>query len=538
MQEFSDGSTEQEKRTNSAIYALMAAILFLNNLPYILAISLTPDGQVFSGALHSHADVFSYYAKMHLGWDGGWQYVDPYTTEAHQPSLLFVFYVFLGHLARWSHLSIVATYHTSRILSGILLLIGIDRMLRTFEIGGTARIIAFSLAFLGGGVWWLTHLTGFNDNPMEYWLTEGYAFQSMLNYPHFAITSALMVWALLDLYRFSTKLNGGWSLARLACSAFGIAWVHPRLLLTLCVVGGSSAIWGYIRKQWPLRRWMGGLAVICAAGAPPAFLIWNSYRADPILREWAATLTETPAPFWMLLGYGFLWPLAWLGAYRVLRAGQAWGTFMIAWLIAGSLIIYLPLISQRRLAQGLNFPLAILSGYLIAEHVVPRLRQWAGEHRTRVHIVFGLLLLSMSTFCFLGLSIKPAFRGEYPWYYSQSRAEAFQWLAEHTGRRETVLCSYLSGEMIPAFAGNRVVLGHWAETVYREKVEAEVKRFFDPRTNSADREAMVRRWGVGYIFLSGRNEFELGGYDPYLDPEHWRLVFQNLAIRIFGRAES
>ncbi len=527
----------EQRSTEIAIYFLMAAILVLTSLPQLVGWYHSSSDQIYTGLLSNNLDILSYYAKMREGMDGYWSYHDPFTTEPHRRSFLFVFYVFLGHLTRWFGLSIIGGFHLWRVLSGVVLLFAVNRFLKTLGFRGGVRILIFLYAFLAEGWGWaLPLIPNSMSRPMEFWVLEAYTFQSMMNYPHFPLSTALMVLAFDDLYRLGARKAPRYVLARLGLVAFLMSWVHPRLILTIFGSVGFAGLWGYAIRKWPLPRWIPGLVVLLVAGLPPGLAIIYSYRGDPVWEQWANIATLAQHPYYHLAGFGLLWPLAIYGAWKGMASGKPWAVYVVSWFLVGAALPYFPTDSQRRLLQGFNIPLAILAGYGVWQHLLPRLR---GISRSGARIAYavGVLIssfLMLSTFDYLKYETQLVLRGEYPWFYGKPRADAMAWLNTHTRREDVILSSLLSGIFIPSMAGNRVVIGHWAETMEHDQKAREVTEFFDASTTPARREKIVARHDVRYVFL-GPYETALGSYSPAQEPEKWSAVWNEGPTTIFAR---
>ena len=83
------------------IIAASLVIVAAAGLPYLLAYRVPPD-HIFMGVLVNPADGNSYFAKMREGWRGDWLFTLPYTAQPGAGALIFTYYLFLGHVARWT----------------------------------------------------------------------------------------------------------------------------------------------------------------------------------------------------------------------------------------------------------------------------------------------------------------------------------------------------------------------------------------------------------------------------------------------------
>jgi hypothetical protein len=118
------------------------------SLPYFLAYGVRDH--VFTGILINPIDGNSYLAKMAEGWRGDWLFTLPYTTDPGPGALIFTYYLFLGHLARWTGASLDLVYHAARAAGGLALMpTAYAFVARFFE--GRWRMAAWLLFVLGPG---------------------------------------------------------------------------------------------------------------------------------------------------------------------------------------------------------------------------------------------------------------------------------------------------------------------------------------------------------------------------------------------------
>ncbi|RLC61738.1 MAG: hypothetical protein DRI80_08005, partial [Chloroflexota bacterium] len=99
------------------------ALVAASNLPYLIAWAVTPDGAHFTGLIFNPQDGNSYMAKMRQGLTGSWLFRLPYTPEPHNGAPVYVFYLALGHAARWTGLPLIVVYHAARMAGGVAMLL-------------------------------------------------------------------------------------------------------------------------------------------------------------------------------------------------------------------------------------------------------------------------------------------------------------------------------------------------------------------------------------------------------------------------------
>jgi hypothetical protein len=220
-------------------------------------------------------------------------------------------------------------------------------------------------------------------------------------------------------------------------------------------------------------------------------------------------------------------------------------TILWMWILTAALLLYSPLLPQRRFIQGVHVPLAVLAAAGFIQIVLPRWqngRLWQSlithpRYETaklrRFVIVLFLLFMSFSNiYLWLDVTRIAALTQPDLFFRPAAEVEAAAWLREHAPDTAVILGSYQTGNFVAAKAGQRVVLGHWAETVDVVAKEAAVNQFFSSSTSNAWRQDFLDEFNVSYVWY-GLREQALGDFDPgtavYLTP-----VYQADPITIFA----
>ena len=170
-------------------------VLVLVTLPYLLAAGSGGTDYEFNGFLLNPQDGNSYLAKMRQGWEGQWRFRLPFTADSGEGAYLFLFYLFLGHLARLVDLPLVIAFHFARLLGAGLLLWTLWRFFGALLSNSRSRRLAFALASLGSGMGWLLLPTGAFTS--DFWVAEAFPFLSAYANPHFLIGLALVLWLVM-----------------------------------------------------------------------------------------------------------------------------------------------------------------------------------------------------------------------------------------------------------------------------------------------------------------------------------------------------
>jgi hypothetical protein len=455
---------------------------------------VTPAEAQYTGLLINHYDGESYYAKMQQGARGDWSFHLAFTPETHDGAFIFTFYMALGQLAAALRLPIPLVYHLARGLAGLFLLLVAYQFLARFLDQVQTRRAAFLLLGFSAGFGWL--LAPFGIIVADLWVAEGFTFLSMLANPHFPLAIGLMLLiflCVLDLTNHQPQLPQFLGSAGLGLL---LALVQPFAVPIVLVVSGVYVI----LLAWLERRLPWGEIAVCAATAMAAapIMIYDLYvyNNNPALAVWSSqNLTPSLPPWDYALAYGLILLLALGGILVAVRRRARTDLFLLAWVGSVVVLLYVPFALQRRFITGLHVPLSILAALGLACFVWPRVRA------RRRAVVTGLVVgLTALTNLFVPLvSVAGVAQGQHPLVMTADEAAACTWLGQNTTWTDTVLAPADSGHFIPAWAGNRVVYGHPFETIEAEAKEAEVTHFFGPDATTADRRALLDRYGVRYV---------------------------------------
>ncbi|HRQ36484.1 MAG TPA: hypothetical protein PLD25_01035 [Chloroflexota bacterium] len=535
--------------------ALGTAVLTL--LPYWLGSVTVSDGRVYMHLIMNPEDSLTYWAKMWQGVQGNWLYTIPFTPEPHPAAAIGIFYVWLGQLARFTGLSLTAVWHISRVLAAFVLFMTIFWFTAVFLPDRLTRWTAYLLALFGSGLGWLLFLSGqaywLDAFPLDFKDPGAHIFFTGLTYPHIALGTALILCDMLALKRIGDHALDGrdanrriWTVAVLAGLGnllLGIA--YPFLLYIVAV----TAILYFLYLLFKLRTlpWLAGFqtALLFLIPAPLYLYFLYVWQTNNIFRIWDAQ-AGTPSPPWphYLVGFGVMLVLAGLVMWKR-PSSRPHFAILWCWLGAVVLLIYAPLGPQRRFIQGVHVAFAILSAAGLVEVLLPRLQQTRVWQRVianpryttpklnRFIVALFLLLMSLSNILLLAdVSRIAALTQPDPLFRPADELAAVEWLRVQEDNRAVVLGDYQTGNLVAAYTGHPVMLGHWAETAdYEGKVTA-VAQFFDAATPDAQRQALLHQFNVRYLWF-GPREQALGDFQPDAAP-YLTAVYQNDTITLYA----
>lgn len=500
---------------------IVLLVLLLVALPYVFAALAGGADHVFGGFLLNPQDGNSYLAKMYQGWRGDLRFTLAFSANPGEGGYLFLFYLFLGHLARWTGLSLLLIFHLARLLGALLMLLSLWRFLAVTVASERWRLWAFTLANLGLGLGWLVFASGVLT--ADFWVAEAYPFLSAYANPHFALGLALLLY-LLTLpaaanQAVTTRWLADW---KLGAAAFLLSVISPFGVVVALSVLGGLLFWEIVaqlvdRRQAGLRHSLAGLiqnsailstlvwrfAWVMVCGLP--LLLYDFWIAlvDPQLAAWnAQNLTPTPPVWDVLLALSPALLLALPGAWRVVKHNQRDARLLLVWVIIGAVLIYAPLGLQRRFLMGLYVPLAGLAVYGL-DSLAGRFSEPVARRAAALAIALAL----PTTLLILIVGLFGAQRRDPALYLTRSEAQALEWLQGNTPAGALVLAAPETGLLIPAYTGRRVLYGHPYETVDAGAEKAQVVSFF--RGELSYPMAFLEQRFVDYIFY-GPRERNLG----------------------------
>lgn len=503
------------------IIAASLVIVAVASMPYLLAYWVPPD-HVFSGVLVNPADGNSYFAKMREGWRGEWLFTLPYTAQRGAGAFIFTYYLFLGHLARWTGASLDLIYGLARALGALVLLLSAYAFVSRFVESRRWRLLAWLLFALGSGAGWLA--VPFGAFASDLWVAEAIPFLSIFVNAHFALATALLLWVLAwTVPGLARRPASAWRLSLIALATMVLAQVQPLALLSIGLTLAGVLGWKLVRRRLDKTAFIPGLFFGVFA-APWVFYDALVSRVDPTLAQWnAQNLTPSPALWDLALSGGVLLALAIVGLVVATRRRADEDVVLVMWLLLGGLALYAPFALQRRLSLGLWMPLILLAVMGLREGIWPKLKR-----RLRTLALVGLAVFVLPSNLLIYFATLAAVQRRDPAVFlSRSEAAALGWLADHAAPGAVVAAAPQTSLFIPARTDARVVYGHPFETVDAATQKKAIEEFYGGRVPAA---VFVSQYGVSYVVLGDR-ERQLGS-SPTLSG--WSKAFEDGGVVIYA----
>lgn len=508
---------------------IVAIVVFLglSGAAYLVAATMSPAGWRFLGGIASPDDMGVYLAAMYQGVRGAWLYRPPFDPTAAPPLLMYTLYLGLGHLARLAQADLALVFHLGRLVGAVGVLMVAAAWTQLLFQTTADRHAAWLLVAFSSGLGWLLALI-----PVATWqarlidlrLPETSTFLALFTAPHFAFGIALEALVLLTLVKGVTSRRWwNWALAG-GLTLLGLGLVYPFLLPVVYGVMGASVLW-HLWAGSGLWRRSAGFSLIAGA-IPLPFVIYyiRTFFFDPFWHgtHVAQNVIPTPGVGWLVAGYGVPLVLAVWGGVDAFRARDHKWAVLVLWALINALALAVPVTFQWRLANGWHFALALLAGRGLTCGLLPwaargnrlaGLRRWsANPAATLRRVVVILSMPSTLMVALIGVRIALTERG-FPYYFPQNELTAMDGLARQLTWDDVVLGAYQTGNVLPAHALCRVVVGQQFATLDPQAKLADVARFFAGETSDRERWAILARYGVTAVYY-GHWERGMGPFDP------------------------
>ncbi len=510
------------------ILGLAGILILITSLPYFLGFANQNSEWVFSGFVFGVNDGNSYIAKMLSGSNGAWLFRTPYSSLDQRGVIAFLPYLLLGKLASGDalHLQLLSIFHLFRILTIPLIVMATYQFVSLFIESRFWRRWATVLATIGGGLGWVLVLMGNaswqGDLPLGFYSPESFGFLAIYGLPHLVLARALMLFGMVDYLRASESARSGWIAGGCflaltlvqplsVVTAFVVIGVHQLILLVIFIRRRLMDEW----KPWFFTALRSGILAL-----PLVIYLGISFIQDPFLKKWTEqNRILSPHPGHYLLAYGLLLIPMIAGIRSLLRRERTAALLPLAWVIAFPFLAYAPHNLQRRLPEGIWVVIVLFAavGFL----------EWKFDRTTAKRwIIAGITLCSLLSSLILILGgVRQVLVPDVPIFQPAEEVETFKMLARVVEPESVILTSFETGNVMPAYAPVRVVIGHGPESADLSLLEPQVESFYRGAMNEAQKYEFLATWKVDYVWF-GPPEEALDTWKPVSNPA-FELVLEN-----------
>jgi hypothetical protein len=514
-------------------------IIAATSVVYLINWWSTPPGYHYTWILPPYPeDSFGYMAWAQQAAHGAWLFKIKYTALPHRPFLFHPLFLICGWASALASCDIGVVFSIVKATGVTLFLVTFYRYVDYLGLSKNQSIAATILVSVSsglGGILAAGDLLGhFAVPPADLWMPEVSTFWSLLWNPLFPFSLTLMLLSIFWLDR-GTARNQPTDLWRSGGAAGLLTLLHPYSSPLLFV---WSAIVITARQK---RRAPGYLGRYFAVSLPFAIYLWTVSRLNPLLaRHGVVGEMKSPPIIALALGFGLLLVLLLVGL-AVLRSQllkKYWQ--LVLWFFLALLLAYFPFWFQRKLVFGAQIPLCILSAIIfdsLLARWIPRKRQ------TWTTIAIALILLPVVAFTpgYLLATEESQVRKNNgnTYFVSDELMEGLKFLRERTDSDQVVFATPETSRMIPAFAGNTVVWGHWAMSIDSKERQAQMTDSIGVESYLSGEERARLFWstGIRYVFADGDLKQSIA-----TRPFTWgfilkdtKKIFENRSVAIYER---
>lgn len=497
---------------------ILGVIFVLLAFTPLILVSLrgTPNWQ-FMGILHNFQDGATYFSKMRLGFIGDWLVQFQHTSEPQNGALIQLLYPLLGHFSHLTNLPIAIVFHVVRAIAALMMYLSLYYLAAVVWSNIRSRRLFFIIVSVGAGFgWFLAPLLNTIEFPDFAWIPEAFPFLSSLMNVHFPLTIgciAILASLLILILRPGAETDPAlsWTPLSIAILSIFISVLYPQALVPIGLsLAGIGVLYLLNKKSIP-RRFLHAVLAIGLPALPFAGYYLISVQHDPVLTEWnRQNVTLSPPFLYLLLGFGLPLILAIPALIRAIRRMEMDGDrFMLLWLGATVVLMYLPTNFQRRFAVGIMLPIAYFAVRGIDQTWIKHVNRKA----QRLVAVVLIFVMSISPLFALFLPILPALAGNPAQvtgiFLPSDYFQAYRAIDVLNRPNDVVLASPVVSTWIPGWTRSRVVYGHPYETLDADRKLNEVNAWFSGELDADACTALIEQYSVRYV-LVGPEELALG----------------------------
>ncbi len=378
--------------------------------------------------------------------------------------------------------------------------------------------------------------------PMDIWVPEQNTFLTLYYSPHFiaSLTLILLIFLLTTMFAARQKISYA---IYAGLAGLLLFFFHPFHVLTVfCVILVYFAVLVFKDKKyfWPLVKYY---FIFFILSLPAIVYYLYLLNFDFVVKQKSLQNICPTTSLWLtLFSYGLLLVFSVVGFFKLAGKTKKFYLmdnnflFILVWAAVGLILIYSPVAYQRRLTQGLHFPFVVLTtvGLFFCYEALLTKKNNLLKHlfKQRYTILFLLSVLFIGSNVFnlaIDLSIYRDRRAIS--YLNNNLVQAMEWLKSTSP--DSIIFNSADNQVnvVPAYSGRTVYVGHGVETVDFFEKQKEVDWFFaNNRPAESERNFLLER-GVDYIFYSGL-EKKLGSYNPDTK-EYLKNVYSNGSASIY-----
>lgn len=515
---------------------LLTCILYtLTYVPLIKNFQAAPADRYYIGSEEYPIDLTWDLAFIQQGYLGHWRASLNYSsTLPHNSAFFKTEYILIGQIARIFHVDPLYTFWASRVIVSLAFLAMIYLCIRSLFRSKFERVIAYLVVLFGA------YFPDGHNILTQMFPVDGMVFQrTTVGAIHYLLGNTL---AIASVYFLAKSLDDLKSIRFFVLSAFcGVVSAEvnaPGMILVLTALPfyvllyGGMVIYHHKKLSLVVKHIVilfDYALLVCAS------LLYVHYVMSNVWGAYNLMLIETYNPFaltaWQYIAaMGLTYVLSFFSLPALLKKGRTLALLLIPWLVVHPVSeFFFPSLLNINHVRFFLTPYFVVFGILATVGITNIAKYVSGiipsiKHNLIVIIIVILVVISCVTAYGVSYNkIRVCFCNPDSFAFGYPRREsmdAIRWLRDNTKEQDIVLTNYYAGNLIPAFAGNRVYINWWYYLAYptiSNEVHSQMKQFYDFRTNSEENaRAFVSREHIAYVVYSSEEHLYIGVNDlPY-----------------------
>lgn len=516
------------------VIAIALLILFLSFSPFLYNYLATPKNHVFTGAHNYPPDYLDCLAQIKSGLEGHFFYISKFTTESFLKPIFTTFpYTTLGLLGKVVGINSPAfLYHVSRLVLGTAYLLVIYFFISFYFKNPLQRLCAFTLAVFSSSLPRI--ISGkFAVYLADYTFLD--AMQRTTFLPHHLLRN---IYLYLLFFFFLVIATKGRKLSKRILALLGIIGFQLSLLSPQHSLVFLATIFVFLAVEtFRSRKFSKKFLNFIIATALPIFLgtliLYSTFLSGPIGKAVKAWDLRIP-PFPLAAVFLALGPIFFLSLPGLLNKKTYQKKFLLLLIFIAITIFftvspikkYLP-ISYSRFLQIPLFPaLSILA--------IQGIQTFSRQNLVLIGSVTLSLLLSFPSYL-VSFQSQTTYHLKNPtnFYIKRVEFEALNFLDQNIAETDNIMANEFSGNLIPAFTGNRVFEGHPISTYKLKQKIKMANDFFSGKMSPEEAKNLFVTHNLKYIWF-GELEAAWGVNLPRAYPTlSLKTIYRNSSITVY-----
>lgn len=524
------------------LISLIISILIIS--PYIAGTIRKSADEHYTG-LYSNGNIDRavYYSYIEQVKQENILFSNLYTSENPEKRTLNIFWLGAGIFGKIFHLSNKLTFEILKILlAPFLIIVAYFLSALVFKKKIKRKISLIFILFASG---WGGMTSNFLQKiSIEKWgiglldlsVGEAFSFLTLISSPHL-ITSVILLLTTLILAFLAIENNNIKYSILSGISALLLFQFHPFNIPTIIsILGAYILILSAIKKDILFKNLKHILLIILISSPSILYYVFLMVNDETTYQKSLQNICLTPGLIITICSYGFLLIGALISSVFLIRSKKIKNIeiFMIVWAIVQFILIYSPVNFQRRMTEGLNFPLIILTLILI-------FKIFKGKNKIIKTIKKNYIVLFFMFTMFFGFTNLVVFAELITGpknnidhsiiYPEKKKIEAMEWLKKNTSKNDIITARFVNNNFIPAITGRYVFVGHGIETINFKKKYILNKALFDKKLSDEYIQKFLNKNNINYIFFSFFEKYKLK-WNPQ-EKKYLEMVFDNKEVQIY-----